>query len=116
MNIGQLNRKKAPVLLNYSVKDSPHLTIETNLSCNIHCRCCYNLNNSYVKSFEQICEEVDLGIQKRNLQSITLIGGEPTLHPDLVRIIGYIKRKKLLCQMLTNGILFLHDSEDKLLD
>jgi len=54
-------------------------------------------------------------MQKRNLQTITFIGGEPTLHPDLPRIIKYIKEKKLLCQLLTNGLLFLQDAEDKLL-
>ena len=95
MNIDQISRKKRTALLNYSGKDSPHLMIESNLSCNIRCRCCYNINNTYVKSFGQICEEVDLGMQKRNLQSITLIGGEPTLHPHLARIIEFIKSKKM---------------------
>lgn len=116
MNIGQIHRKNRPLLLKYANEECPHLTIETNLSCNIKCRSCYNINNSFVKDFGLICEEIDTGIRKRKLQSITLIGGEPTLHPELVKIIQYIKQQGVICQMLTNGVLFLEDKEDALLD
>lgn len=116
MNIGQIQSRRKPVLLKYAVKDFPHLTIETNLNCNIKCRNCYNINNTYSKSFRQISEEIDLGLRKRNLKTITIIGGEPTLHPDLVGIIKYIKGKNLICQMLTNGVIFLEDKKDNLLD
>ena len=116
MNIRQINRKYRPLLLKYANEDCPHLTIETNLSCNIKCRSCYNINNIFVKDFDLICEEIDTGLLKRNLQSITLIGGEPTLHPDLVKIIQYIKQQGVICQMLTNGVIFLEDKEDALLD
>lgn len=102
-------------MLKYSHRENPHLTIETNLSCNIKCRSCYNINNSYIKDFSLICEEIDAGIVKRNPRSITLIGGEPTLHPDLVEIIRYIKKQGITCQMLTNGVLLLEDEKDLLL-
>ncbi|MEN8230242.1 MAG: radical SAM protein [Bacteroidota bacterium] len=115
MNIGQIHGKSRPLLLKYKNEECPHLTIETNLICNIKCRSCYNINNSFVKDFDLICEEIDTGIKKRKPQSITLIGGEPTLHPDLVNIIRYIKQRGLVCQMLTNGVLFLEDEEDSLL-
>jgi len=116
MNIGQINKKKRPILLKYANEDCPHLTIETNLSCNIKCRSCYNINNSFIKDFDLICEEIDTGLKKRNLQSITLIGGEPTLHPDLVKIVMYIKKQGIVCQMLTNGVIFLEEEEDLLLN
>jgi len=116
MDVGQINRKERPLLLKYANRDHPHLTIETNLSCNIKCRSCYNINNSFVKDFGLICQEIDAGLLKRNVQSITLIGGEPSLHPDLVKIIQYIKQKGIICQMLTNGVLFLEDEEDQLLN
>jgi len=116
VNIEQIHKKTHPLLLKYANEEGPHLTIETNRSCNIKCRSCYNINNSFVKDFGLICEEIDLGIRRRKLQSITLIGGEPTLHADLVKIIQYIKQQGIICQMLTNGVLFLEDRDDVLLD
>ncbi|MGW8316242.1 MAG: radical SAM protein [Bacteroidales bacterium] len=115
MNIGEIHGKSSPLLLKYKVGECPHLTIETNLICNIKCRGCYNINKTYIKDLDLIHEEIDTGIHKRDPQSITLIGGEPTLHPDLVNIIRYIKQKGMVCQMLTNGIQFLEDEKDFLL-
>ena len=116
MNVSSIKRRDRPILLKYSSKENPHLTIETNMSCNIRCRNCYNINNSFVKDFHQICSEIDSGLGKRNFKSITLIGGEPTLHPDLVKIVKYIKQKGIICQMLTNGVLMLEDEKDQLLN
>jgi hypothetical protein len=93
----------------------PHLTIETNMTCNFRCRICYNLNTSHVKSLETILHEIDIGLQKRKVDTITIMGGEPTLHPDLCQIISYIKSKKLMCQLLTNGFLLYNDPLDTLL-
>ena len=102
--------------LKLSMRETPHLTIETNLTCNIRCRGCYNLYKTYVKPLDQIKSEVDLALKKRNLETITILGGEPTLHPDLVEVIRYIKSKNVICEILTNGVVFLKDREDRLLD
>ncbi len=93
-----------------------HLTIETNMTCNMRCKSCYNKNKHYVKSLEQIKEEVDLGLEKRNADLVSILGGEPTLHPDIDKVIKYIKSKKVVCQLLTNGLLLLDDKSDKLID
>ena len=102
--------------LKFPVWDAPHITIETNRTCNMRCRSCYNLNRSIVKSFDQVKEEIDLAIVKRNLAMVTLLGGEPTLHPQLAEIVSYIKSKKLICQILTNGLVLLQDERGEFLD
>jgi len=102
--------------LKFDLKEVPHATIEPNKTCNIKCRSCYSLDRNHVKSLDAVKKEIDLAVAKRNLETITLLGGEPTLHPDLIVIIKYIKGKKLKCQLLTNGIVFLEDSDDQLLD
>jgi len=99
-----------------SVRETPHLTIETNQSCNIRCRGCYNLYKKYVKPIARIKGEIDLALEKRNLETITLLGGEPTLHPDLPEVIRYVKSKNMNCVVLTNGVVFLDDKGDRLLD
>jgi len=84
----------------------PHITIETNQTCNLHCKTCYNIYQDTIKSLDEIKSEIDLALTKRKLETITLIGGEPTLHPNLTEVIRYIRSKKLVCKLLTNGIVF----------
>jgi hypothetical protein len=102
--------------LEYPLRDTPHATIETNRTCNIQCRLCYTLERSHVKTLTAIEREIELALEKRNLQTITLLGGEPTLHPGLPEVVASIKRRNLICQILTNGVVFLNDDHDKLLD
>lgn len=99
----------------YPLWDTPHLTIETNRTCNLRCRSCYTLDKRQVKKLEEVKEEVGLGLKKRNLETITLLGGEPTLYPQLTEVIGHIKSKGLKCQLLTNGQRFLEERGEELL-
>ena len=94
----------------------PHLTIETNMTCNFKCHSCYNLNTNYVKDLKLVFEEIDTGLRMRKVDTITIMGGEPTLYPDLVKVIRYIKSKGIFCQMLTNGFLIYSDHKDLLLN
>jgi organic radical activating enzyme len=101
--------------LKYPLAKSPHLTIETNRTCNLHCRLCYNLERNTIKAIDDVKKEIVLGLQKRKLSAITLLGGEPTPHPHLPEIVSFIKSKRLFCQLLTNGLVFLRDEKDELL-
>jgi hypothetical protein len=62
----------------------------------------------YAKTAREVRAEVDLALAKRNLETISILGGEPTLHPKLPEIVAYVKRKGLTCQILSNGILLEH--------
>jgi hypothetical protein len=93
----------------------PHATVETNRTCNIRCVNCYNIFREQVKRLPDIKKEIDVMAEKRNLQALTILGGEPTLHPNLAEIITYIKSKNIRCQLLTNGIAFLPDDGGVLL-
>lgn len=115
MNVLLLPNAKKILPLRFSSSEMPHGTIETNRTCNIICDNCYNVNKDYVKSYQQIIAEIDLLLKKRKLQTLTLMGGEPTLHPEIDRIVAYVKSKKVLCQILTNGVLLLKDNGDGLL-
>jgi len=116
MRAEAINKKIRVKPLKFMLRDMPHATIETNRTCNIRCRCCYNLYWGHVKSLHQVKDEIDQISRIRNLQAVTLLGGEPTLHPDLCAIVAYIKHKKLICQVLTNGIVFMEDRGNKLLE
>lgn len=109
-------RRRRPRMLKYPLRDTPHFTIETNKTCNLRCRSCYSLDRKGVKSRAEIAAEVDMGLAKRNAGIVTLLGGEPTLHPELPGIVADIKAKGLRCQLLTNGLRFMAPDGDELLD
>ncbi len=115
MNIRQIGvaRKIAPLKL--SSRETPHAVLEPNYTCNRRCALCYNRNRDIVKSMNTICEEVDSLCAKRNLETISILGGEPTLHPDLPQIVRYVKSRGVFCQILTNGIILAKDGGERLL-
>ncbi|MBW2534352.1 MAG: radical SAM protein [Deltaproteobacteria bacterium] len=95
--------------------DTPHATLEVNSECNIRCRHCYNLDRPGTKSVEQIRQELDELLRRRRLDTVSLVGGEPTLHPHIAEVVRAVKKRGLVCQLLTNGVAFLEDEQDRLL-
>jgi hypothetical protein len=86
-------------------RDVPHFVLEPTLDCNARCRRCYRVVRGYSKTAQAVRAEVDLALSKRNLETISILGGEPTMHSELPEIVAYVKAKQLTCQILTNGIL-----------
>ncbi len=83
--------------------------------CNLRCKMCGQWGEAGAArsqepellkerlSLEEIRGVIDeVSLFKPN---ITLFGGEPLLHPDILDIISYIKGKGLHCLMITNGTL-----------
>ena len=94
----------ASIPMPFRGRNIPHLVIEVNQACNMSCRACYKARASYTKPLDLIRDEVDLAISQRNLDMITLAGGEPTLHPELPDVITYIKDRGIKVSLLTNGL------------
>jgi hypothetical protein len=94
----------------------PHVTIEPNTTCNIRCQRCYACDEPLVKPLAQVLAEIDLACERRRLDSLTFLGGEPTLHPELPAMIAHAKGHGLTVQLLTNGIRLLADDGPALLD
>jgi hypothetical protein len=88
-----------------SEKEVPHITLEVNQACNLKCKGCYKDKQSFQKPVDKLKEEIDLAIANRELETITILGGEPTLHPELPEIIKHIASKNIRSFMLTNGSL-----------
>jgi organic radical activating enzyme len=116
MRTRDLSRHAGTRALRYPLGGVPHATLEVNRTCNIRCRSCYTLDRTHIKSLDAVKRELDLLLEKRKLSAITILGGEPTLHPDLAEIVTAVKSRGLLCQLLTNGVVFLEDGTDRLLD
>ena len=93
------------LIINYPPKypKSVHLYITND--CNLECEKCYYRSSSDVKnelSFEQIKILFDEW-ERYRLTSIAIGGGEPLLHPDIVRIVQLAKKIGFFLAVTTNG-------------
>ncbi len=115
MKATELPNANAVRPLMFPAPEVPHAVIELNYTCNRRCALCYNRFRTGIKSFAQITAEIELARSKRNLETLSILGGEPTLHPELPAVVRYIKKRGLVCQLLTNGVVLYEDSRQRLL-
>lgn len=99
----------------YESRDSNRLLairLETNTSCNLHCRYCY------AQSGEASVKEADLETLKRivseakalGIRSVVVIGGgEPTLYPEFRELIAYIDSLGIIPMIFSNTVLITKD-------
>jgi len=83
----------------------PHALLDITRRCTISCRSCYNTDDGEDKPLADVQAEIRQLSALRRLTSISIVGGEPTLHPDLPEIIGYIRSLGLHAELFTNGVL-----------
>lgn len=76
-------------------------------TCNNKCSWCYapsKITSSKEKRFDNKKENDFINlIDKLNVKKVILIGGEPSIYPNLERIIGKISKKGIRASMVTNG-------------
>jgi len=81
--------------------------IEITDRCNQNCPVCFaDAKGSFTLPFERIKEMIDLYVKCEGEPEVLQIsGGEPTLHPDIFRILRYAGQKGIKFPMLnTNGL------------
>ncbi|GIL13546.1 MAG: radical SAM protein [Chloroflexi bacterium] len=101
MELSKRNMYRFP----WSGNDNPIGWLEVTDKCNTYCRGCYRINGMQGhKTLEQIKEEIALLAKWRNCDNISIAGGEPLIHPDIMEIVAYIKSLKMKPLILTNGI------------
>lgn len=92
--------------------DNPIGWLEVTDKCNTYCRGCYRINGMQGhKSLEQVKEEIQLLKKWRNCDNISIAGGEPLIHPDILDIIAYIRSQDMKPLILTNGIRLEEDRD-----
>lgn len=87
---------------------APHAILDILRGCNCRCRNCYNGQGvRSCKSLSELKSELEVVRRARNVTTITLSGGEPLLHPEVLRIVSWLSHDcGLKVCTLTNGILF----------
>ena len=88
----------------FSAPLDAHFAITT--KCNLHCRGCY----STYKEDDQKDVSMDAAkavidkLAALGVLSLSFGGGEPTLHPGIIEIAAYARRRNVLPNMTTNGL------------
>ncbi len=89
----------------WSLNDNPIGWLEVTDRCNIYCQGCYRINGmAGHKPLAQVKEEVDLLQRWRNCDNISIAGGEPLVHPEILDIVAYIRQRGMKPLILTNGV------------
>ncbi|MGE5125096.1 MAG: radical SAM protein [Betaproteobacteria bacterium] len=115
MRVSSLPREARPAAIRFPLREGPHLTLEPTRRCNLACRLCYTRDKGHVKSLAAVRQELDFACRRRRLHAVTLVGGEPTLHDGIVELVAEVKRRGLVCQVLTNGLTLQSEGGDLLL-
>ncbi len=91
--------------LPWNLTDNSISWLEPTAKCNLSCDGCYrqNENNSH-KSIEIIKEELDVFTKFRKVDGISIAGGDPLTHPDVVSIVQEVKKRNLKPILNTNGL------------
>lgn len=83
--------------------------IELTSLCNAFCPYCYNRSGADGKHMDSaLLFHLLKQVVEMDIGSITISGGEPTLHPDFIRVIEFCKRNDLKTNVITNA--WFHDS------
>src|SRR5204863_9432008 len=89
--------------------------VEITSSCNLHCPMCYASSGPGGKhlSFAECRAAIDRLVQvEGRAEVVQLSGGEPTIHPEFLRILGYACSQAVdLVMINSNGLRFAHDPE-----
>lgn len=91
--------------LPWTLPDNAISWLEPTAMCNLSCDGCYreNQKNSH-KTLEEIKHELDIFQDKRNTDCISIAGGDPLLHPQILDIVGEIKKRGIKPILNTNGV------------
>ena len=96
--------------LPFTKNDNPNGWVEITTDCNLRCPGCYrgcdrDDNIPLHEPLEKVKENILEMKRLRNCQIISLSGGEPLLHPELCKIIRFIKDNGMFPFVHTNGVL-----------
>ena len=88
----------------WSMNDNPIAWLEITDICNIHCEGCYRQHMTGHKPLDQIKDEILFFKKWRNPDNISIAGGEPLIHPQIIDIVSFIARNRIKPVILTNAL------------
>lgn len=101
------------------------ITLIVNQRCSLHCKCCTSYMNEYPVEerkdvpLERIEKDIDLFFDAMDsVGTVTIMGGEPFMHPDIAKIVQKLLTKKNfgIVSIATSGTFPIKDEQLEGLD
>ena len=90
--------------LPWSLTDNVISWLEPTKECNIYCDGCYSANaKGSHKTLEQIGADLDVFERYRQTDAVSVAGGDPLVHPEIVEVVRMIAARGLKPVVNTNG-------------
>lgn len=91
--------------LPWSLPDNSISWLEPTAACNLACLGCYRTNDPKAhKTLEQIDHELEVFTRLRTADGISIAGGDPLTHPEIVDIVARISARGIKPILNTNGL------------
>lgn len=112
-------KNSALYTLPWKATDNPNGWIEPTTVCNLRCPGCYrgcDQSNHMGEHLplEQVKKQIDWHIENRNIQTLSVAGGEPMLYPELEALTSYARSKMLRVMIYTNGTTLSRENVSRL--
>ncbi len=98
-------RRLQPEVLRYSTATQPAIDLRVGTRCNLNCAyCLLGHEDRYLRTAAEVAADLALG-RERDLEKVSFTGGEPTLHPDLPRLVSVARKMGYReVVLVTNGL------------
>ncbi len=96
--------------LPWNLADNAISWLEPTYACNLYCDGCYRENRKGShKTLDEIAQELDLFARLRKTDSVSIAGGDPLTHPEIIEIVRMIHSRGWKPVINTNGGLLTKD-------
>ena len=104
MSVAATVDHRALYRLPWTLPDNAISWLEPTSACNLACDGCYRENvASSHKPLDQVREEIAAFRRLRNSDGISIAGGDPLMHPDIVEIVRRVRESGMKPILNTNG-------------
>jgi hypothetical protein len=90
--------------LPWNLADNPIAWLEPTQACNLACDGCYRKNVKEHKSLDRVQADLDVFARLRNLDGVSIAGGDPVTHPELPAIVRRVTAMGRKAIVNTNGL------------
>jgi len=90
--------------LPWTASDNVLSWLEPTTKCNLACEGCYRENVNEHKSLQEVRKDLDAFNRWRTYDSVSIAGGDPLLHPNIVDIVRMVKADGHKPIVNTNGV------------
>jgi len=103
MTVGLDHRKL--YRLPWTLPDNSIAWLEPTMKCNLACEGCYRANVNQHKPLDEVAKELDVFQRYRNVDGISIAGGEPLTYPHVVDLVRMVAARGWKPVLNTNGLL-----------